>query len=164
MIFDWLFNLFKNKKTVEIKKTKTVEIKKTKKSSKRRHLKKLKKSGKKKLVKLRKLKRKIHRRLRKKPVKIVEKKSLLQTPVAKKEIHEEKKLKDIKKDMQIGVSTKIDEILGILEEGPTDFLKLSKRLGTSENLIEEWVKVLEEHDLVEISYPPLGSPVVKLKA
>jgi CBS domain-containing protein len=65
----------------------------------------------------------------------------------------------IKKD----VSTKIDEMLRILEKGPTDFSKLSKSLKVPESLIEEWAKLLEEHDLVEISYPAMGSPMLKLK-
>jgi CBS domain-containing protein len=61
------------------------------------------------------------------------------------------------------VSTKIDELLSMIEKGPTSFSKISKSLNISENLIEEWAKILEEHDLVEISYPAMGSPILKLK-
>jgi hypothetical protein len=31
-------------------------------------------------------------------------------------------------------------------------------------LIEEWCKVLEEHGLVEVEYPVVGNPSVKMKA
>jgi CBS domain-containing protein len=65
--------------------------------------------------------------------------------------------------IQKKVYTKIDDILKLLQEGPTDFEKISKSLDIPENLIEEWAKILEEHDLIEIDYPPMGSPVLKLK-
>lgn len=68
-----------------------------------------------------------------------------------------------KEEIKEDISTKIDEILRILEEGPTDFSKLSKSMKIPENVVENWAKILEEHDLVEISYPPIGSPVLTLK-
>jgi CBS domain-containing protein len=66
---------------------------------------------------------------------------------------------------QIGdtVFTKIDEMLGQLEGGPMELGKLAAALGAQETLVEEWAKILEEHYLVEINYPPIGNPVVKLR-
>jgi|YelNatPaOPRAMG01_1025707.scaffolds.fasta_scaffold10526_4 CBS domain-containing protein len=68
-----------------------------------------------------------------------------------------------KQEIKDTVSTKIDEMIKILEDGPIEIKKLSKILNTSENLVESWAKILEEHGMVEISYPAIGSPVVKLK-
>ena len=41
--------------------------------------------------------------------------------------------------------------------------KLSKELGIKTDIIEEWAKILEEHDLIEIEYPFVGSPKLKMK-
>ncbi|MEM5878891.1 MAG: CBS domain-containing protein [Candidatus Aenigmatarchaeota archaeon] len=68
-----------------------------------------------------------------------------------------------KQEIKETVSTKIDEMLKILEEGPVELQKLSKLLNTPENLVENWAKILEEHGIVEINYPAIGSPVVKMK-
>ncbi|MEM5869810.1 MAG: CBS domain-containing protein [Candidatus Aenigmatarchaeota archaeon] len=68
-----------------------------------------------------------------------------------------------KQEIKETISTKIDEMLKILEEGPIELQKLSKLLSTPENLVENWAKILEEHDIVEINYPAIGSPVVKMK-
>jgi CBS domain-containing protein len=68
-----------------------------------------------------------------------------------------------KQEIKDTVSTKIDEMIKILEDGPIEIKKLSKILNTPENLVESWAKILEEHGMVEISYPAIGSPVIKLK-
>jgi CBS domain-containing protein len=68
-----------------------------------------------------------------------------------------------KQEIKDTVSTKIDEMIKILEDGPIEIKKLSKILNTPENLVESWAKILEEHGMVEIIYPAIGSPVVKLK-
>jgi CBS domain-containing protein len=68
-----------------------------------------------------------------------------------------------KEEIKDTVSTKIDEMIKILEDGPIEIKKLSKILNTPENLVESWAKILEEHGMVEISYPAIGSPVIKLK-
>jgi CBS domain-containing protein len=68
-----------------------------------------------------------------------------------------------KQEIKDTVSTKIDEMIKILEDGPIETKKLSKILNTPENLVESWAKILEEHGMVEISYPAIGSPVIKLK-
>jgi hypothetical protein len=89
-------------------------------------------------------------------------------PTKKKIISVSSDLKTEKKapeqEIKDTVSTKIDDMMKILEKGPANFSTLSKTLGIPENLVEEWAKILEEENLAEISYVPMGSPVVKLKA
>ncbi|MEM5772939.1 MAG: CBS domain-containing protein, partial [Candidatus Aenigmatarchaeota archaeon] len=68
-----------------------------------------------------------------------------------------------KEEIKETVSTKIDEMMKILEDGPIECEKLAKILETPENLVESWAKILEEHGLVEINYPAIGSPIIKLK-
>jgi acetoin utilization protein AcuB len=68
-----------------------------------------------------------------------------------------------KRNMKTTISTQVDEILNILEKRPLDISKLSKLLEIPETLIEQWAKVLEEHGMIDISYPVVGSPILKLK-
>ncbi|MEM7821523.1 MAG: CBS domain-containing protein [Candidatus Aenigmatarchaeota archaeon] len=68
-----------------------------------------------------------------------------------------------KEEIKENIFTKIDEMVKMLEGGPKTFSKISSYLRIPESLVEEWAKILEEHDLVEIHYPPIGNPVVKLK-
>ena len=70
----------------------------------------------------------------------------------------------VKEKIKKTVHTTIDEMLNLLEKGPTNFSKISKLLEIPENLVEDWAKILEDHGLVEISYPVVGSPVLKLKS
>jgi acetoin utilization protein AcuB len=74
-------------------------------------------------------------------------------------------LEKVKSKERIGatVFTKIDDLLHLLEEGPIELTKLAKALDTPEPLVEDWAKILEEHYLVEITYPPIGSPIVRLR-
>jgi CBS domain-containing protein len=69
----------------------------------------------------------------------------------------------VKEEIKKTVHTTIDDMLKLLQEGRTDFSRISKSLNIPENLVEDWAKILEDHGLVEISYPVVGSPVVKLK-
>jgi len=62
------------------------------------------------------------------------------------------------------IFTTIDQMFEIIKEKKKISLKnLSKILNVPEDLVEDWSKILEERNLVEIDYPPIGSPVVKLK-
>ncbi|HDH91505.1 MAG TPA: hypothetical protein ENF38_00975 [Candidatus Aenigmarchaeota archaeon] len=55
-------------------------------------------------------------------------------------------------------------MLKIIEkEGKISMAELSKRMELSQELIESWAKILEDHDLIEISYPTVGSPILKIK-
>lgn len=69
----------------------------------------------------------------------------------------------VKEKIKKTIHTTIDEMLKLLEKGPTNFSKISKSLEIPENLVEDWAKILEDHALVEISYPVVGSPVLKLR-
>jgi len=69
-----------------------------------------------------------------------------------------------KEEIKQMVSTKVDEMMAILEkEGKKSFRELSEKLNVSEDLIENWCKILEEHGLVEIEYPVVGNPSVRSK-
>jgi len=69
-----------------------------------------------------------------------------------------------KEEIKQMVFTKVDEMVALLEkEGKKTFKELSNRLSVPESLIENWCKVLEEHGLVEVEYPVVGNPSVKLK-
>lgn len=60
------------------------------------------------------------------------------------------------------LETDVDKILQIIEErGSIDFNELAKQLNVSVEKIEEWGKILEEHGLVLIDYPPIGKPLIK---
>ncbi len=67
-----------------------------------------------------------------------------------------------KKKVEERVKTKIDEMLEMIEKNEKISLnKISEQLRVPISIIEEWAKILEEHDVVEIEYPPIGSPIVK---
>ncbi|MDI6806447.1 MAG: CBS domain-containing protein [Candidatus Aenigmarchaeota archaeon] len=62
------------------------------------------------------------------------------------------------------ISTTIDSMLEILEKKVAmDVKKLSKTLGVSSDLIEEWAKILEESGLIKIEYPAFGKPILRWK-
>ncbi len=62
------------------------------------------------------------------------------------------------------VFTKIDEMLRIIEKNKSiSISKLSKKLNMPVEIIESWAKILEDHDLIDISYPTVGSPILKIK-
>jgi hypothetical protein len=41
--------------------------------------------------------------------------------------------------------------------------KLAHSLGVSRTQIEEWAVILEEHDLIELHYPTIGEPEIRIK-
>ncbi len=57
----------------------------------------------------------------------------------------------------MSVETDIDEILQIVErKGSIGLGEIKKRLMLPEEKIEEWGKILERHNLIELFYPPIG--------
>jgi CBS domain-containing protein len=69
-----------------------------------------------------------------------------------------------KEEIKEMVFTKVDDMMAILErKGRETFKSLSIQLEVPESLVENWCKVLEDHGLVEIEYPAIGNPSVKLK-
>ncbi len=62
------------------------------------------------------------------------------------------------------VDTDIDEILQIVERrGSIGMDEIQKRLTIPEDKIEEWGKILERHNLIEMFYPPIGKPEFRKK-
>jgi len=61
------------------------------------------------------------------------------------------------------LETDIDKVLKIIgEKGSIRIDELAKNLNVSEEKIEEWIEILEEHNLVTLEYPPFGKPFVKI--
>ncbi len=73
----------------------------------------------------------------------------------------------IKEPEKLGVEfieTDLDEILKIVErEGSVSVEEIKKRLEIPEEKIEEWGRILEKHNLIEVYYPPVGKPIFKKK-
>ncbi len=72
-------------------------------------------------------------------------------------------IKEPEKQLEF-VETYLDEILKIVErEGSISVEEIRKRMDIPESKIEEWGKILEKHNLIEIVYPPIGKPIFKKK-
>jgi len=62
------------------------------------------------------------------------------------------------------IETNIDKLIEIVENrSPVTFIELSKELGVSQAQVEEWAIILEERGIVQIEYPPIGPPKVRVK-
>jgi hypothetical protein len=62
------------------------------------------------------------------------------------------------------IETDIDKMMNILETKKAISIgELSKQLNIKIELIENWAKILEEHDLIEIDYPIIGLPKLRKK-
>ncbi|MHA1872859.1 MAG: CBS domain-containing protein [Candidatus Heimdallarchaeaceae archaeon] len=62
------------------------------------------------------------------------------------------------------IESKIDQLINIIRERESETIpKLSKELGIKTDIIEDWAKILEEHDLIKIEYPFIGPPKLKMK-
>jgi CBS domain-containing protein len=91
---------------------------------------------------------------------VLDKKKNLVGIITKTDLMKGRSKEEIKKI----VSTKVDDMLTILEKrGCETFKELSMQLGVPESVIENWCKVLEDHGLVEIEYPAIGNPSVRIK-
>ena len=74
-----------------------------------------------------------------------------------------KKPEDLEK-IRLRIDTDIDEILRIVDRrGLIGIDEIQKKLNIPSDKIEEWGKVLEKHDLVEVFYPPIGKPELRKK-
>ena len=61
------------------------------------------------------------------------------------------------------IQTTVDELLKTLETfGSMPIDKLASMFGVKPDLIEEWGKILEEHDIVTVVYPTFGKPYLKI--
>ena len=62
------------------------------------------------------------------------------------------------------ISTSIDELFElVMRNGKIKLNTAARRLGVKKNQVEEWAKILEEHGLIDIHYPPFGEPELRKK-
>jgi len=62
------------------------------------------------------------------------------------------------------LETDVDKLYEIVrEKGILKIKEASKMLGIDSEQVEEWGRILEEHKLVRLRYPPVGEPVLILK-
>lgn len=62
------------------------------------------------------------------------------------------------------IETPIDELVKLIKaKEKMTVSEAAKELGVSQTQIEDWVRVLEEKDFVELKYPAMGEPVIILK-
>lgn len=66
--------------------------------------------------------------------------------------------------VRMKIDTEIDDILEIVEKkGSINIGEIRQKLMLPEDKIEEWGKILEKHDLIELFYPPIGKPEFRKK-
>jgi|GEM_PF-7013315 len=51
----------------------------------------------------------------------------------------------------------------VMEKGTIKVPEAAKKLGVTDDQVEEWAGILEEHGLIEIHYPAVGRPILKKK-
>ncbi len=73
-----------------------------------------------------------------------------------------KKLKDTSEILYL--ETSIDRLYKMLKENKEMKIKdIAKEFDVPPRTVEEWGRILEEHGLAEIHYPPFGEPTIKMK-
>ena len=64
----------------------------------------------------------------------------------------------------IFVETNIDKLYKhIKEKGKVRVTEAAKMFDVKAEKIEEWGKILEDHDLIELHYPAIGKPILKIR-
>jgi predicted transcriptional regulator len=53
-------------------------------------------------------------------------------------------------------------MLRIIEEGPIAIDELARKVKVGEAQVEEWIRMLEKGGVVELIYPPVGKPLVRM--
>lgn len=62
------------------------------------------------------------------------------------------------------IETDVDKLYEMVrDKGIVKLREASKRLGIESDRVEEWGRVLEDHKLIKLHYPPVGEPVMILK-
>ncbi len=89
-------------------------------------------------------------------------------PIEKEDIVEEaledNKVEVIKEEPKTKVETEVDQLLKLVrEKKKISFSKLAKIYDEKQSTIEQWVEALEDEGFVEVVYPLIGSPYIKLK-
>jgi CBS domain-containing protein len=84
--------------------------------------------------------------------------------VAKELLYRILRRKPVEERVRLKIDTDIDEVLKIVDrKGSIDIDDVKKRLLLPEDKIEEWGKILESHNLLELFYPPIGKPKLRKK-
>lgn len=75
-----------------------------------------------------------------------------------------KKVKAPYKEVKTHLETDIDKLYELVRErGTAKVSEISKKLNINGDQIEEWGRILEDHKLIKLHYPPVGEPVLILK-
>jgi hypothetical protein len=75
-----------------------------------------------------------------------------------------KKTEPVHKRVKLRVETDIDRLYELVrDKGIVKLAVAAKKLRIDEDRIEAWSRVLEEHKLIKLHYPPVGDPVMILK-
>lgn len=62
------------------------------------------------------------------------------------------------------IETSLDTLYDLIsKKGAIRMMDAAKVMHASASQVEEWARMLEEHNLVEIHYPAVGKPILKLK-
>lgn len=60
--------------------------------------------------------------------------------------------------------TPIDQLFElVMNSGTVKMADAARKFAVSEEQLEEWAKILEEHGMIEIHYPPIGKPELRKK-
>lgn len=61
-----------------------------------------------------------------------------------------------------GFETNLDAVVRLIEKyNRLSFSDVARTFGIGKDLVEEWGKILEEHGLIEVYYPPIGEPELR---
>ncbi len=150
-----------------IKLTTNVVIPDIEEKPRRKHKKKPKRAAKAAEAKKRIAKKKVIKEIIKKkvkPEKLEEKAEEISEAVVEEALSEGVEPRKPYKPVKTGVETEIDQVLRIVrEKGKVSFSKLAKEFKEKMATIEQWAEALEEKEFIEIIYPIIGSPYMKLK-
>jgi len=62
------------------------------------------------------------------------------------------------------ITTPLDKLLDmVIKKGRISIKDAANLFGVSRDQINGWAKILEEHNLIEINYPPIGEPELRIK-
>lgn len=68
------------------------------------------------------------------------------------------------KKIKAEITTDIDRMYEIIrDKGMINLKKVAKNMKIDIELAEEWGRVLEEHEMIDLHYPPIGEPVFIVK-
>ncbi len=81
-----------------------------------------------------------------------------------KEVSAKKEAGKVKADVRDTIQTDVDKLYEFAKEkGIVKVKDAAKVLNIGTEQVEEWGRILEEHKLVRLRYPPVGDPVIILK-